>query len=77
MNHWETAGRMAAEHRADLDREAVRAGLAVQIRAANPAARRTWHAVISGRLPGLRALRRAPGRAGHPTTDVYELQVEV
>jgi hypothetical protein len=77
MNHWETVGRMAAEHRADLDREAVRAGQVASVRAANPTSRPTWHSAISRWLQGPRALLRSSGRAGHSTNEVYELQVEV
>jgi hypothetical protein len=32
MSHWETAGRLGAEHRADLDREAARASLVASVR---------------------------------------------
>ncbi len=77
MNHWETAGRMAAEHRADLDREAFRASRAALVKAARPAARRTWHAVVGGWFQGLLVRPGSPGRAGHPTTEVYELQAKV
>jgi hypothetical protein len=57
MNHWETVGRMAAEHRADLDREAARASLAALFRAAHPSARRAWRSVVTGWLQGLRTRR--------------------
>ena len=64
MNHWETAGRMAAEHRADLDREAVRAGMAALVKAARPASRRPLHSVVAGWLHGLRTRRGSTGRVG-------------
>lgn len=54
MNHWEAVGRMAAEHRADLDREAARASLAAQVRAPHASDRRTWRADAAGWLHGLR-----------------------
>jgi hypothetical protein len=62
MNHWETAGRMAAEHRADLDREAARASLAAFVRAAHPSARRTWRSVAAGWLHGLRTRMGSTGQ---------------
>jgi hypothetical protein len=61
MNHWETVGRMAAEHRADLDREADRASLAALVRAAHPSVRRTWRPVVTGWLHGLQT---RPGSLG-------------
>lgn len=69
MNHWETAGRIAAEHRADLDREAVREGLAAAlVKGADRPVRRPLHArVISrirGRTQGIGALVRAARLAG-------------
>jgi hypothetical protein len=56
MNHWEIAGRMAAEHDADLDREAARASLAALVRAANASDRRTWRADAAGWLLRLRRM---------------------
>lgn len=64
MNHWETTGRMAAEHRADLDREAVRAGMAALVKAAPPASRRPLHSLVAGWFDGLRTTRGSTGRAG-------------
>jgi hypothetical protein len=64
MNHWETAGRMAAEHRADLDREAVRTGMAALVKAARPASRKPLHPLVVAWLHGLRSRRGSTGRAG-------------
>jgi hypothetical protein len=64
MSHWETTGRMAAEHRADLDREAARAGMAALVKAANPSSRRAARSVIAGWFAGLRTPRPASVRAG-------------
>jgi hypothetical protein len=46
MNHWELAGSMAAEHRADLDREAASAELVARIRSHRAAGTPTWQATI-------------------------------
>jgi hypothetical protein len=78
MNHWETAGRMAAEHRADLDREAVGVGLAAALaKGGRPTSRRTWHSVVAGRFQSLRTRFAFSGPADNPTADLSELPVEV
>jgi hypothetical protein len=64
MSHWETAGRMAAEHRADLDREAARAGLAAYVKAANPSSRRAVRSVIAGWFAGRRTSQQASVHVG-------------
>jgi hypothetical protein len=64
MSHWETAGRMAAEHRADLDREAARAGMAALVKAANPSSRTAVRSVIAGWFAGRRTSQQANVHVG-------------
>jgi hypothetical protein len=48
MSHWETAGRLGAEHRADLDREAEHASLVASVRTRrSPMSRRRFAAVFA------------------------------
>ena len=73
MNHWEIAGRMASEHRADLDREAVRVGLAALVQDGHPSARWRWRSVVAGWLQGLRT---RPGSMRQQSAAKHESSAE-
>jgi hypothetical protein len=77
MNHWETAGRMAAEHHADLDREAVRARMAALVKAGHPSSRPPLQSVVAGWFQRLRTSQGSTGYAGQPLSEVPDLQAEI